>query len=631
MANLVTSVGISELLAKLRDGEYLIPQFQRDFVWSPADVVALLNSIIDARPIGMITLWEQEDNSGLALEHISLPDLTEDDGAVVYFGKKDAKSNKFFAVLDGRQRSTAISMAFGGLRQTDARRKHAGQYYLNIAAEQPADRIIFLKQSDIENRGLEKIVNCISHALIPFKVDDEIGDLKKQWMAYGRYVENKDFYEDDKFPSSEERHRRLAAIDEAFSGITDTDIAVYTVPKKYDLGTICEVFETLNTTGTRVSTVDLIHSWLYADTSAGPTEPFLLRDWIRDLGQRDGAVGWASVDDRPELIAQFVTAAYLIERKPSAPRKIGGTTSPVASVKSGDLLATPTQHWLNIAGKRDEFAGYIGDFQRVVAGAKFAMRDCPYPISAAVYVALRWGNSVDGNGWGIDEIGSLFRAFFWRNALESRYDQGFLTKMTADLRLLANLLDTRKDYNSFGAWAEQCNAALEAADLVRPSREDIKDIILDAKPAGAIAKAVALPVLTRPRRDILDPAKPVEFGPATEAIELHHIFPKAWIRDNVKKDLLESMADEGRGGTNCSANMLPMLRTSNNTWKAKLPGNALSDAHVTLELHGEVLGSHYISAAAYKSLVQDKDFEGFWLERALLIAEDLHGRTIVRG
>ena len=34
VSELVTAVSIETLLGKLRDGEWLVPQFQRDFVWS---------------------------------------------------------------------------------------------------------------------------------------------------------------------------------------------------------------------------------------------------------------------------------------------------------------------------------------------------------------------------------------------------------------------------------------------------------------------------------------------------------------------------------------------------------------------------------------------------------------------
>ena len=633
MASFVGSVRIPELVSRLREGEYLIPKFQREFVWSTSDVIALLSSVIDARPIGMLTVWEQDDNAGLDLEHISLPDNNDDDAGIVYFGKKEDRTKKFYAVLDGRQRSTAIAMAFGGLSANDARRKHSGRFFLNVAAEEPIDWIVFKKWSDIEKEKLKTLSNCISQGLFPFEIDlDNFEDIDKQWMFYIKCVSNKDYYNSGKLPDASELDRREKVISNAFSGIIDTTFAVYTVPKKYDLGTICEIFETLNTTGTRVSTVDLIHSWLYADTRDDVPAPLMLRDWIRELGQKDGALGWADPDDRPELIAQFVTAAYIAEKSPSEPRKIGGKFSNVTSVKSGDLLATPSSHWKNVAGRRDEFASYLGDFQRTIAGGKFSMRHCPYPISAGIYIALRWTNSIDERSWGIDEINSLYRAFFWRNALLGRYDQGFLTKMSTDLKMLMELLSKRGDFILFAEWATECNLVLSREVGARPEEQNIRDGLLDPKPAGALAKALTLPLLTKPIRDLLDPMGSIEFGKANEFVELHHIYPRAWIRDNIKQVVLDKWIEDSAGGTNCIANMAPMLRTSNNSWKAKVPGNALHDAKVTFDTHANVLESHFFDQEMYDILVShNEDLPSFWARRAQKVATELYRKTLVVG
>ena len=74
MADLVSSVRIPDLLERLLIGEYQVPLFQREFVWSTSDIEQFLLSVIDSRPVGMMTIWEQLDGSGLELEHISLPD-----------------------------------------------------------------------------------------------------------------------------------------------------------------------------------------------------------------------------------------------------------------------------------------------------------------------------------------------------------------------------------------------------------------------------------------------------------------------------------------------------------------------------------------------------------------------------
>jgi hypothetical protein len=74
-----------------------------------------------------------------------------------------------------------------------------------------------------------------------------------------------------------------------------------------------------------------------------------------------------------------------------------------------------------------------------------------------------------------------------------------------------------------------------------------------------------------------------------------------------------------------------MLRTSNNAWKAKVPGNALADQDVTPKIHGDVLASHFIGPEAYEDLVARRDYKNFWRRRAEAIAQQLWERTFVKG
>lgn len=635
MAESVSSIRIPALLDSLRDGEYLIPQFQREFVWSTSDVISLLTSIIDSRPIGMLTLWEQPDNSALELEHISIADGASVNGVedLEYFGDKEARLRRSYAVLDGRQRSTAIAMAFGGLRPKDARRKFAGKYYLNVAAKDPVDRIVFKKSKDIAADNLDVLVNSISAGLFPFEADlVNFDDLDKQWMSYSRSVSDSKFYKDGKLPDEDELKKRIKIIDDAFNGIIDTSLAVYTVPKKYDLGTICEIFETLNTTGTKVSTVDLIHSWLYADTNSNASGPLLLREWIGDLGELDGAVGWAVPDKRPELIAQMATACYLAENGPPSPRKYGGKKNIIASVKSGDLLATPSEHWENIIAKQDTFASYIGDFQKCAIGTYFPMDECPYPILSSIYVALRWTKTVDSRAWTVDDINTLFKSFFWRTSISSRYDQGVISKMAADLTLLMEILDERSGYKKYGEWVEFANEKLssEVAEIV--SVDSLVSRLLEPKASGAAAKALMLPIRNIPERDILNPSESILFGQAKEAVQIHHIFPKAWIRDNIGIEVQKDWHQMGMGHVDCLANFTPMLRGSNNTWKAKKPRTALQNAGVTYDSFSISLESHFLSEENFETLVGSiSQPTTFWKSRAILIAKNIASRMLVTG
>ena len=132
----------------------------------------------------------------------------------------------------------------------------------------------------------------------------------QQFYRYTQAIADPDNYSNSELPDKAELKRRNDILAKSFDGLMGTKLAVYIVPPSYSLAEICEIFEVLNTTGTKVSTVDLIHSWLYSET-ANDQQPVLLRDWIDTLGQLNGAMGWSSSTDRPELIAQMATAAYV--------------------------------------------------------------------------------------------------------------------------------------------------------------------------------------------------------------------------------------------------------------------------------------------------------------------------------
>lgn len=631
MSDLVSSIQIAELVEKLRAGEYLVPRFQREFVWTTADILGLLNSIIEERPIGMMTLWEQPDDSGLELEHISLPDDDAENGTVTYFGLPEERARRTYAILDGRQRSTAVAMAFGGLR-AHTKKRQGGKFFLNVATQDAAERVVFKKLVEIDNEGLDVLANCISRGLFPFECPpDSDESVTNQWLGYAHEIKDPRFYKDGILPDAEELDRRVEVLRSAVKGVMKTSLALYVVPKRFELGAICEIFETLNTTGTKVSTVDLIHSWLYADTQSD-IFPINLRDWIRELGQTNGGDGWADADDRPELIAQFVTAAYLSEKSPPPARKIGGRSVSVRSVKSGDLLATPTQHWREVINKKDEFAQYIGDFQECVSGGRFPMSSCPYPISAGIYIGLRWTNKVDGRGWKRDQIDALYRAFFWRNALNARYDQGFLTKMAKDLDVLVEILDARGALSSFGEWADYASKRLDQAEVFVRSRDALMANLLSAKPPGALGRALVLPVRTRPRRDLLEPDNSIEMGRAPEPVEMHHLYPRAWVRNNILKVHLDEWKQTGNGSVECVANLTPMLRSSNARWKDKVPGRALTDSMVNSGSHSSTLEAHALSGEILEALTAPvSDPPTFWRLRAAVLADDLGSRMSVQN
>lgn len=635
MADLkVTDTTVPGVLDYLRKGEWLVPEFQREFVWSTEQVSSLVQSILEARPIGMVTLWEQGEQDQVPLERLSIPDYDPAAKQTTFqsFGDKTISAAKRYALLDGRQRCSAIAMAFGGFRAAHGQYKYAGRYFLDVKQLDPRKRIRYIREGDVKKGKLDIDNSCVGQGLFPLASNLPGESVLGQWMRYLQSIGKPENYPNGDLPNQDELDKRNRILQDAFEGIVNTKLAVYSVPDKYGLADICDIFETLNTTGTKVSTVDLIHSTLYAETFSMPIDTFLLREWIDELGELEGAIGWARRDERPELIAQFVTACYVASVDKDPARKVGAKAEAVTSIKSSDLLATPTAMWLKAAANSQTLADFFGNAQRTVAGGYFPWNTTPYPVSLAVYVALRWHERFDSaqhHPWTVADLDALFRAFFWRNALTRRYDQGFLSQVGTDLMHLKSILSTRQNFASGSEWAHTAERTLDAIfEYPLPTKEQLVDDLTDGLQTGAYQKALILPLLARATKDIVEPSISLSF-PSSQPIELHHIYPKEWCRNNKQGDLA-SVLDKtiaGRDWAHSVANLMPLSGKSNNQWKQKIPGQFLTEKNISFGPNSNIFASLFIDQQAFNMLKDGtSQLPAFWSRRAAAIADFLVAR-----
>jgi uncharacterized protein with ParB-like and HNH nuclease domain len=88
-------VNLITLLGWLREGRFVIPDFQREFEWDPWDIRDLIRSILLDYYIGSLLLWKgkRENFDALSCQPV-----------YAFDGKLDDE----YIVLDGQQRLTAM-------------------------------------------------------------------------------------------------------------------------------------------------------------------------------------------------------------------------------------------------------------------------------------------------------------------------------------------------------------------------------------------------------------------------------------------------------------------------------------------------------------------------------------------
>lgn len=136
------AVSVKEVLGRIEKRDYLLPAIQREFVWGPDQILALIDSLMRGYPIGSFLLWEvQPESVGSYTYYNFISDYKE---RAPYAEKAPVMPGKgITAVLDGQQRLTALNIA---LRGSHTQKKKGGwasnpdayvtkHVYLNLAED----------------------------------------------------------------------------------------------------------------------------------------------------------------------------------------------------------------------------------------------------------------------------------------------------------------------------------------------------------------------------------------------------------------------------------------------------------------------------------------------------------------
>lgn len=151
MSNLIdNSITIHDALQSIKDGKYVMPAFQRQFVWSMEQIEKLWDSILLNYPIATFLFWHVDD-SNVTWDTYFCGFLSE----VTFDSRKQADSVNYdltsidvkktdTAILDGQQRLTSLFISLFGeayIRPNYARRKNGDKIVTKLLIELNKNKI----------------------------------------------------------------------------------------------------------------------------------------------------------------------------------------------------------------------------------------------------------------------------------------------------------------------------------------------------------------------------------------------------------------------------------------------------------------------------------------------------------
>ncbi|MET7766873.1 DUF262 domain-containing protein [Streptomyces sp. NPDC005393] len=239
---------MTRLADRVLSGQIVLPKYQRGFVWSPEQILHLLDSVHRNYPIGSVLLWETTEQ--LASEQ-TIAGLSVD---------APRAGHPVRYIIDGQQRLASI---IGAL--------HAGTGKWNVAYDLVEERFLHLMPDTPEGDHI-----------VPMRKVSSAGDLFRQTSML-----------------APELHERAISLYEQF---TNYQIPVVTL-QDLTPDDSARIFERINSTGTSMTIVDLMR--------AGTWSPdFDLQDEIDELLEVLNAKKYGRVDSKTLLRTIAAAAGF---------------------------------------------------------------------------------------------------------------------------------------------------------------------------------------------------------------------------------------------------------------------------------------------------------------------------------
>ncbi len=233
-----------QFLTEAKRGAFVIPRFQRPFVWNHAQVKLLIDSISRNYPIGSLLLLQETIPADPFLSSRPIDALigeSESDDPPSDDLSQPAFPPAVYYVLDGQQRLTSLVRVF-------LQASHENVYYFDL------DKLV---ENDASDRNASNwVVRRNAGRRLPTRYirSEAIADDERCSVLAQEYFESS--YEPLKGDRPAQR-KAVAKVNRVFETMRNYQIPLVIVDRGDSTEAICRIFETINSTGTRLTTFDL--------------------------------------------------------------------------------------------------------------------------------------------------------------------------------------------------------------------------------------------------------------------------------------------------------------------------------------------------------------------------------------
>ncbi|MEA3420445.1 MAG: DUF262 domain-containing protein [Acidobacteriota bacterium] len=554
---------LPDILREINDGKVQLPDFQRGWVWDDDHIASLIASISLSYPIGAVMLL-QTGGEGVQfqprpIQGVQMPDGTKPE----------------YLILDGQQRMTSLYLAMSSGQPvpttTNKGKEVERYYYLDV-----------VKSLDPDEDRLDAVLSVPATKMITSDFGRKIDlDLTTQEKEFSQcYFPLEVLFDQTVYSAWRRGFQKMFRNDENKLDLFDNfEAEVVNRFQSYRVPTIellrdtpkeavCQVFEKVNMGGVTLTVFELV-------TAMFAAENYNLReDWDRrkeSIHEQDVLKGMDST--------AFLTATTLLS---SCQRNREDAAKPVTCKRKDVLKLTLEDYKVNA----DTIEEGLKKTARFLAREKiFDSRTLPYStqlIPLSVICALL------GNNFEIDTIRRKLAQWFWCGVFGELYGGANETRFGMDVP-------------DFMAWVE----GKDQPRTVRDSGFSPTRLLSMQSRLSAAYKGLMALLMKAGSNDFLS-GDPIEITTYFDlAIDIHHIFPKAYCESKYKRILWNS-----------SVNKAPLSAKSNRIIGGKAPSVYLTNIQKQSNMDSprldEILKTHKIAP----ELLRSDSFENFIRNRA---------------